>query len=98
MLTVEECVKIARNACIRMFGKEFVDKHKEGFSSTRYPNPDTGLFEYSLLYAPLDRDNMENYRFLIDDRPFDYYASVLVNMETGEVSVDPDKSKTKLPS
>ena len=98
MLTVNKCVKIAQNACVRMFGKELVDKHKEGFSSARYPNPDTGLFEYSLLYAPLDKDNMENGRFLIDDRPFDYYASVLVDMRTGEVSVDPDESKTKLPS
>lgn len=98
MLTVNECVIIAQRACIGMFGKEFVDAHKNGFSSTRYPNSDTGLFEYSLLYAPLKKDNLESHRLTIDNRPFDYYASVLVNMRTGNVSIDPDKSKTKLPS
>lgn len=97
MLTVDECVRIARNACINMFGEEFVNKHKEGFSSARCADPETGLFEYTLLYAPLDRDDMESSRFLIDNRPFDYYASVVVDMKTGEVIVDPDKSKTKLP-
>ena len=98
MLTVTECVKIAQNTCINMFGKEFVDTHKYGFSSTRYLNSEKGLFEYSLLYAPLEKDNMENHRLVIDNRPFDYYASVLVDMKTGDVSIDPDKSKTKLPS
>ena len=41
---------------------------------------------------------MESHRLVIDNRPFDYYASVLVDMKTGDVSIDPDKSKTKLPS
>ena len=98
MLTVNECVKIAQNACVNMFGKEFVDKHKDGFSSARCANSETGLFEYTLLYAPLDKDDMESRRLLIDNRPFDYYASVLVDMKTRDVSIDPDKSKTKLPS
>jgi hypothetical protein len=34
---------------------------------------------------------------VIENRPFDYYASVLVKMKTGELIVDPDKSKTKIP-
>ena len=98
MLTYNECVKIAQSTCINMFGKKFVDTHKDGFSSTRYLNSEKGLFEYSLLYAPLEKDNMESHRLVIDNRPFDYYASVLVDMKTGAVSIDPDKSKTKLPS
>ena len=97
MLTENECVKIAQKACIDMFGKEFVNDHKDGFSSTRYQNPDTGQFEYSLLYAPLYKDNLDERRLRIDKRLFDYYASVLVDMRTGEVNIDPDDSKTKLP-
>ncbi len=34
---------------------------------------------------------------VIETRPVDYSASVLTNMKTGEVIVEPDKSKTKLP-
>lgn len=97
MLTASECVSIAQKACIHMMGKEFVDKHKDGFCSTRYSNPDTGLFEYTLLYAPLSDDNLDDHKLHIGKKPFDYYASVLVNMATGEVRVDPDKPKPKLP-
>ena len=71
--------------------KEFVDQHEDGFSSVRYANPETRLFEYTLLHAPLDKDDMESSRLLINNKPFDYYASVLVDMKTGEVIVNPDK-------
>lgn len=96
MLTVNRCAEIAQNACINLFGKQFIDAHREDFCSTRYFNNDTGLFEYSLLYAPIEEDT-DDHSLVTGNSPFDYYASVLVNVQTGEVIINPDESKTKLP-
>lgn len=97
MKSLNECVKIAQNACIDMFGKSFVDQHKPEFCSLRYENKEQNTFEYSLLWAPFEED--EEYDGLrIGGKPFDYYASVIVDMITGSCIKDPNPDKTKLPS
>ena len=97
MKSLNECIKIAQNACIDMFGKDFVDQHKHEFCSLRYENKEQMVFEYSLLWAPF-KDKKEHEGLRIGGEPFDYYASVIVNMITGVCVQDPDPNKTKLPS
>ena len=97
MKSLNECIKIAQNACIDMFGKGFVDQHKPEFCSLRYEDRERKVFEYSLLWAPFD-DSEEYDGLRIGGKPFNYYASVVVDMATGICIQDPDPAKTKLPS
>lgn len=98
MLTKSECIEIARNECVAMFGKGFVEAHRGGFCSTRYIDEESGLFEYSLLYDSEDDYDEQPLTKIGGDREFKYYASVVVDMRTGDVRKDPDERKTRLPS
>ncbi len=97
MLNSEQCRAMAQEKCISMFGKNFVNQHKSEFCSTMYTDLDQGVFEYSLLWAPLEEPSAYEKPVLsMGNRPFDYYASVIVDMNKETVNVDSDK--TKLPN
>ena len=98
MLNNSQCIKLAREKCVAMFGMEFVNRHKEEFCSTRYLDSEKGIFEYSLLWSPLEDIVLNNNGLSIGHKPFDYYASVIVDMNSGLVYKDPDEEKTKLPT
>ncbi|MDO4479056.1 MAG: hypothetical protein Q4B73_08495 [Lachnospiraceae bacterium] len=90
MLSDEQCLLIAREKCEALFGEKFIREHRPEFCSTRYS--DNKLFEYSLLWSPFDD---EPTGIVIEEKPFDYYVSVIVNKVDGSVIVD--ESMTKLP-
>lgn len=97
MKSIQECVKIAQATCINMFGADFVSQHKPEFCSLRHEDKDRHLFDYTLLWAPFDDSKELKGLQIGGGRPFDYYASVIVNMMDGTVRIDPDPNKTKLP-
>ena len=98
MKSAAECLKIAQDACIGMFGANFVSHHKPEFSSLQYVDEESHLFGYTLLWAPFRTSGEYKGLNIGGGHPFDYYASVIVNMLDGTVRKDPDPNNTKLPN
>lgn len=85
MLGEKELIKIARDACVDMLGKDLVYAHKEQCCSC-YGMTDSGVFEYNL---GMDTEESEPAKILMGvETPMEYYAFVRVDPETGEVTKD----------
>ena len=87
MLSERDLMKIALDECVEMIGKELVYKHKDLCCST-YGMSYEGMFEYNL-----GMDTKETEEFIIgSNTPMEYYAFVVVNPLTGEVTRDYESS------
>lgn len=86
MLTNDKLEKIALDECINMIGENFVMKHKE-FCCASYGIMSDGLFHYNLGMDTRQRE----WQFG-GETPMEFYAFVVVNPKTGQVTRDYDNS------
>ena len=86
VLSENELKKIALDECVEMIGKELVYQHKELCCST-YGMSYDNMFEYNL-----GMDTEEKEYKMGDETPMEYYAFVVVNPQTGEVTRDYESS------
>ncbi len=83
MLKKNELKSLALNECIKIMGEDFVSVYKDK-CAVYYGYTDDNQFKYTLCI-----DTKEGESFTIGaNTPFDYYARVLINAETGEVTRD----------
>lgn len=87
MLKKNELKKLALNECAKMIGDDFISGHKDKCAEY-YGYADDNHFKYALCIDTKDNEN-----FIIGANvPFNYYARVLVNVKTGEVTRDYENS------
>lgn len=86
MLEKQQMMKLALNECVQMLGEDLVMKHKElcccscGISSD-------GMFRYNL-----GMDTKKRPYKMGDETPMEFYAFVIVDPKTGEVTRDYNSS------
>lgn len=81
MLSVQEMKKRALDECVKMIGKEIVEKHKE-LCCASYRVLDEGL-----LYYCLGMDTKEYPYKMGDELPMEFYAVVIVEPEYGIIKI-----------
>lgn len=95
MLSEKELKKIALNECVDMYGYDYIHAREDiccdcwGYEGDKY--------EYTLLTNEKNDDEADDYltdmgHILIDETPFDYCATVYVDVNTGEVTRDYENS------
>ena len=82
MLDKQQMMKLALNECIQMLGEDLVMKHKELCCCSCGTSND-GLFAYNL-----GMDTKRTAYKMGDETPMEFYAFVIVNPKTGEVTRD----------
>ena len=88
MLTEKELKKIALNECVDMYGYDYIHAREDfccdswGFEGNKYV--------YTLLTS--EESYTEDDEIFGEEIPFDYRATVYVNVNTGEVTRDYEHS------
>lgn len=82
MLDRQQLMRIALNECVEMIGEDLVMKHKDLCCCTCGNNLD-GMFTYN-LGMDTKRTNVK----MGDETPMEFYAFVVINPNTGEVTRD----------
>lgn len=90
MLTEKELKKIALNECVDMYGYDYIHA-REDLCCDMW-----GLEDDKYIYTLLTNGNgmhcVMNGLKVIKDVPFDYYVTVYVDVNTGEVTRDYENS------
>lgn len=93
MLEKSELMDIALKECISMLGEELVKSNKDFCCCTCGFNWE-GLFIYNLGVDTNQRmDKMKEFVLLGDETPPEFYASVIVDPDSGKVIRDYENSK-----
>lgn len=87
-MTENELMKVAFKSCVDMMGYDFVRERKDLILSC-YGYRDN-LFNYTLLVN--EKEPKFEKKITIDETPFDYHATVYVDVNTGEVTRDYENS------
>ena len=90
MLSDANMMKIALDACVKMLGRDLVNKHKE-LCCCSFGKKENGLFSYSL-----GLDTKKGDFIMGEETPTEFCALVLVDPKTGNVTRDLKNSR--LPS
>ncbi len=89
MLSEKELMKIALNECVDMYGYDYIHAREDLCCSCWRFEGDK--FEYTLLTNEGDYFT-DMGCLIIDETPFDYRATVYVDINTGEVTRDYENS------
>ena len=94
MLEEKDLMKIAFRSCVDMIGYNFVCE-REDLTLSCYGD-EGDIFNYTLSVDEEDRlindPLMYENRIVIDETPFDYHATVYIDVNTGEVTRDYENS------
>lgn len=82
MLEKQQLMRIALDECVEMIGKDLVMKHKDLCCCTCWNSQD-GMFMYNL-----GMDTKHTNVTMGDETPMEFYAFVVINPNTGEVTRD----------
>ena len=82
MLSTEKMIKIALSECVNMIGKELVATHKD-LCCGSYRTTEEGLFSYVL-----GMDTKGGNYSLGKETPMQFYATVIVDPKTGNLTRD----------
>lgn len=86
MLDKSQMMNLALSECVQMLGEELVMKHKN-LCCCSYGISSDGMFRYSL-----GMDTKQYPYKMGNETPMEFYAFVIVNPETGNVTRDYENS------